>query len=782
MDTKTFIKKAVGVHGNKYTYNKTVYINSKSKLIITCEKHGDFEQLPANHLKYQCKECSKEQKKINKIEKSKSEYLGKIINVHGDKYDLSAIDYIGSDKKINVTCYKHGVFEIAAKHFLSGSGCVKCGKIEASKKIILKGKGTFESCAINVHGDKYDYSHSDYEGLKNSILIICPIHGEFTTTPRSHLRGVGCPECSNDYRGRSLTTEVFIKKARDVHADCYDYSKLSFIKSHQTVEIICRKHGSFWQNPHNHLSGSGCKKCADNNLVKTTNQFIHEAKRIHGSATYNYSKTKYYSYKLKVIINCSVHGDFKQTPSRHLSGAGCQKCKIEMNAKKLAHNNSDFIKLSQLIHNYRWDYGKVNYINNNTKVLIGCEVHGFFEQTPGSHKSGQGCPECGARKAANSKRFSRDQFIALSKKVHFNKYTYLLVEYINSKEKVAITCHKHGIFYQSPSSHMRGCGCPRCSFESISKKNSMPIITFIHRVNEINGSAYDYSLVKFDNLRDSISIKCKTHGFFSQIAERHLNGGQCPRCSEIKRRLQTEDFIDRAKEIHGDRYDYSLSNCNGGESLVKIKCKHHGVFEQKAKQHLVGSGCRKCYVDSTRLLESEFINDCIIKHGNKYDYSQVKYRSIRDAIIIGCPEHGDFHQIAHDHKHGSGCPACAEYIRVLDNKDPNTACYLYYLTLKFNELTFFKVGVTTRGVKQRFSSLKKDGVYIQDEYSVLTTLHKAIKAEQQILAEFSEFKLLMIDVLKYTGGGTECFSDNVMADYNSSLEWYLESIENNDTR
>ena len=147
--------------------------------------------------------------------------------------------------------------------------------------------------ARKVHGDnKYDYSKVNYVHSKIEVEIICPIHGSFKQTPNSHLSGHGCRECKklSISASRSLTTEKFIKKAKEIHEDKYDYSKVKYVDYDTEVEIICPIHGSFKQTPAHHLSGHGCRECGKlssaNSNSLTTEEFIKKAKKIHGDKTW----------------------------------------------------------------------------------------------------------------------------------------------------------------------------------------------------------------------------------------------------------------------------------------------------------------------------------------------------------------------------------------------------------------------------------------------------------------------------------------------------------------
>lgn len=191
---------------------------------------------------------------------------------------------------------------------------------------------------------------------------------------------------------KRLTTNEFIEKAKNVHGDKYDYSKVEYKNAITKVCIICPKHGEFWQTPAEHLSGYGCKYCGGTNKL-TIEQFIDKARKIHGDK-YDYSKVEYINNKTKVCIICPKHGEFWQAPNYHLSGQGCKKCSDELNGLKKRKTKEQFIEEAQKIHGKRYDYSKVEYLGNNKKVCIICPEHGEFWQTPYLHLKGNGCSKC----------------------------------------------------------------------------------------------------------------------------------------------------------------------------------------------------------------------------------------------------------------------------------------------------------------------------------------------------------------------------------------------------
>lgn len=249
----------------------------------------------------------------------------------------------------------------------------------------------FVEKARKVHGDKYDYSKAEYIDCNTKVCIICPGHGEFWQKPSKHLSGKGCPKCLHPKP--NITTEEFIEKAKQIHGDKYDYSKVEFVNMSTKVCIICPVHGEFWQRPTEHLRGCGCYKCKmlkswDTRGRKTTEEWIEEARAVHGDK-YDYSKVEYKGTKEKVCIICPEHGEFWQTAGGHLSGYGCKKC-----AGLNKPTTEEWIERVKLIHGNKYDYSKLEYVNAKTRVCIICPEHGEFWQMPSVHLIGGGCPQC----------------------------------------------------------------------------------------------------------------------------------------------------------------------------------------------------------------------------------------------------------------------------------------------------------------------------------------------------------------------------------------------------
>lgn len=286
--------------------------------------------------------------------------------------------------------------------------------------------------------------------------------------------------------------ERFIKKAKEKHENKYDYSKVEYVDAHTKICVICPIHGEFWITPNSHLNGSACPECGRNKKM-TTENFIKRAKEIHGDK-YDYSKVEYTNNKIKVCVICPIHGEFYVSPANHLRERGCPKCRTRDNIIKKyevdkpmtikRHNIDSFIRKAKEIHGDKYDYSKVEYKDNKTKICIICPMHGEFWIRPDNHLQGQGCKKCGDLVRYKNKKVYQEDWIKAATELHNNKYDYSKVEYVNVSTKVCIICPKHGEFWQKPSSHMQGCGCPVCNESILERK----IITFLNNEN----IKYDY--------------------------------------------------------------------------------------------------------------------------------------------------------------------------------------------------------------------------------------------------------------------------------------------------
>lgn len=388
----------------------------------------------------------------------------------------------------------------------------------------------------------------------------------------------------------------------------------------------------------------------------TTEEFIAKAKTKHGDK-YDYSKVNYVGNKIKIKIICSKHGEFEQTPDKHINiGRGCKKCP-SLNKIKIKTDN--FIKKANKVHKNKYDYTKTTYINNKTKIKIICLKHGEFEQTPSMHvNSNSGCHKCGQEKCANSKRKTQKEFISQATKKHNNKYDYSKIVYKSGKNKIIIVCPEHGEFEQVASSHLLGCGCPKCGNVSASKKMSKGRDKFIMDANNKYNNRYDYSKIIYKNVDTKIKIICKDHGIFEQTPYVHMKSvNGCPECSCVKK-LSNEIIIKKGNLIHENKYDYSMINYKNVNSKIIILCPDHGQFKQTPNKHLnANQGCPKCVGKNKDYFQ--FVKQANKIHNSTYEYLPFTYKNNKQKIKIICRIHNEFTQRISDHLTGCGCPKCS---------------------------------------------------------------------------------------------------------------------------
>ena len=197
-----------------------------------------------------------------------------------------------------------------------------------------------------------------------------------------------------------MSTRDFIIKARNVHGNRYDYSKVNYVNSVTKVEITCKIHGGFWQSPNKHLIPRNCPKCAKvtqrRKKTLTKEQVLKKFREVHGDK-YDYPEFHYKKMRSSIDIICPIHGLFKQEVFAHSQGKGCRKCGIDkISDERRVYDTASFISHCRKIHYDKYDYSKVGeYKSSNTKITICCPIHGDFEQLCQSHYKGHGCPECG---------------------------------------------------------------------------------------------------------------------------------------------------------------------------------------------------------------------------------------------------------------------------------------------------------------------------------------------------------------------------------------------------
>lgn len=276
-----------------------------------------------------------------------------------------------------------------APSIISMTDVIKSTDKMGKKRTLTDIKDAFKK----LWGDRYNYdliTEENYIDTHHKVPIVCKEHGIFYQEPKVHLQGHGCPACA---KCQKLTVEEFVRRAQDVHGKIYDYSLVDKVSSNQKIKIICREHGIFEQLPHSHLYGHGCPHCSDRANL-TTEEFIKRAKAVHdemfdySEVVYKNAKTP-----IQIICR-KCGAKFNQTPNAHLCGKGCPICNIKNRNQSFSLPIDEWIARAKASHTTEYDYSDVHYNNLFEKVHIKCPEHGFFWQEAKSHMEGQDCPHC----------------------------------------------------------------------------------------------------------------------------------------------------------------------------------------------------------------------------------------------------------------------------------------------------------------------------------------------------------------------------------------------------
>jgi len=391
----------------------------------------------------------------------------------------------------------------------------------------------------------------------------------------------------------------FTVKAVKIHGNKYNYDKTEYINAHTKILISCNTcKNLFLQTPNKHLLGHGCPNCAIINKRKpvlTTEEYISKAKSVHGDK-YNYDNTIYSGPNKKVVIHCNNCGhDLEQIANIHLKSGKCANC-AKINKVK------EFVELALKLHGNKYNYNQVTEISKR-KLKIYCNTcKKYFYQSKSRHLNSLGCREC-----AGNKQLTTDKFKKIAEKLHGNKYNYDLIEGpISHRKKIEIYCNRcNKTFIQKVSSHLEGSGCTACHLDSL--RNS----DFVERAKQVNGDKYGYDQVIYERRTAKVKILCNRCGqYFWQTPDSHLCGWVgCDNC-RINKTITNKDFIERSKEIHGNKYNYDKIEYKNYRSKIKIYCNNcNQFFIQIAGNHLKGSGCPYCTDSNFQVEVYNFIND-----------------------------------------------------------------------------------------------------------------------------------------------------------------------------
>jgi ssDNA-binding Zn-finger/Zn-ribbon topoisomerase 1 len=306
--------------------------------------------------------------------------------------------------------------------------------------------------------------------------------------------------------------------------------------------------------------------------------FLNKAIEKYGSL-YDYSDSIYCGMLSKIEIICKEHGPFWKTPAHHLDGQGCPQCAREAANNKQRFTTDEFITLAKKIHGELYDYTWVSYSNYSTKIKIICNRHHIsFWQTPANHLQGQGCSLCGSETIITKLSSSIGEFIDKANSIHGDIYNYDKAIYIGSHDKLEIICpvHKES-FWQTPTNHLAGNGCPLCGIDSSASSRRFTSEEFIVQANIIHNNIYTYDKSIYVNNTTNVIICCPQHGYFEQLPCNHLRGHGCKKCkARISRKeIVWLDFY----EIENKFRQFRISLCNRVFYVDGYSTHNNSIYE-----------------------------------------------------------------------------------------------------------------------------------------------------------------------------------------------------------
>jgi very-short-patch-repair endonuclease len=512
--------------------------------------------------------------------KTNEEFIADAYLIHKDRYDYSLLDYKSNITKIKIICKKHGVFEQTPKNHLRGAGCIKCNSVGKSK---YKKEEVIEKLE-SIYGENYEYPDFTFNSLDDEIKLVCKKHGDVVKKIKQHLK-YGCKKCYYEVVGSTLRTTIddFIKRANEKHSFKYDYSNVVIIPKNNQVEIICRKHGSFFQDRKSHLGGNGCPTCSTSRGEILIENFLKE-NNINYQSQFQFSDCRYinplrfdfYLHDYNICIEFDGVQHYAKDASEsyyydetvkirdEIKTNYCKNNKIKLirikyhsiknidsiltkilkkeNVLSMEKKKEFFIKKAIELWGYKYDYSRVDYVDYKTPVKIGYKGL-WYSQTPNKHLQGKKI-EC------QESRMSTDNFIILSKNVWGDRFVYTECEYLGNNFKVKL----------------------------------------------------------FDTLKGK---------WIEQIPKTHLKGFEVTK-------LTKEDFFDECNLIYENKYTYNLENYKNLHSQVNINCVEHGKFELKAATHLYGTGCTKCDEYKFNKICKKFFKEYNLNHLQQHKFEECK--------------------------------------------------------------------------------------------------------------------------------------------------------------
>ena len=371
---------------------------------------------------------------------------------------------------------------------------------------------------------------------------------------------------------------------------------------------------------------------------------------------------------------------------------------------------------------------------------------------------------------------TQEKFIEEVSKIH-PEYDFSNTIYQGSKVKLKVGCNKHGEFEIIASTLLRGGKCPYCNREEARRRYSKSLDTFLNEVKLIHPE-YDFSKVEYVNTKTKVEVICNIHGSFHTTPSHLLMGCKCIKCANIEngvnQQMSKEEYLERVykklKEVNSTLKIYEDTYVDR-KSKITIECETHGVLEVETLSLIQNKvGCPKCGKvvggEKQRVSYETFLKKAIKKFKGKFTYLEETYKGSTSKMKALCPKHGIIDILPYSHLNQEyGCKKCA--IENSPSYKPSYKPYydkpttLYYIKLIKGNEEYFKLGITTQTISERFCRLPSEGLTY--EIIATKTFETGISAyhlEQFLLHKYNSYKIDFI-LLPKSGGNSEIFNQDI---------------------
>ena len=397
LDLKTWVQRSNTAHEGFYDYSSSEYKGMLKKIKLTCPLHGEIEQKAVDHSIGRKPSCCRPPKLNLKT------WIDRSNKAHNGFYDYTNSKYNGIKEKITFLCPLHGEIEQFADNHSKGHKPSCC----RPPKLNLK---TWIDRSNKAHNGFYDYTNSKYNGIKEKITFLCPLHGEIEQGAEPHSIGMKPSCCAVNGK---VDFKSWAERSNNTHDGFYDYTNSKYEGMREKITFICPLHGEVEQIAGNHSRGHKPSCCSIRGKVEF-NTWKERSNEAH-DGFYDYSQSEYHGISKKIKLKCPLHGEVEQYADNHSKGHVPSCCKGSKISNAKAGNREDFIKNAKLLFGDKFDYDNVSYIRSRIPVIIGCPKHGQIKMTPNSHlTSVTGCMQCGIDSRSSKLKFSKNKFIQQS--------------------------------------------------------------------------------------------------------------------------------------------------------------------------------------------------------------------------------------------------------------------------------------------------------------------------------------------------------------------------------